>query len=145
DVTEIIRVEVDAEDRLKSYRFIKRTCGQGVGTDALLAPEICGQQIENLVALRPEEFLAEHPVQEPLEEFLHLKHLIAVQSALEVMMGRAECGPEALCAAAEVSYEDGDTILEARIKVDLVTEAIKACGSCRSCGKGRHSKTVIFN
>ncbi|MBI2436095.1 MAG: hypothetical protein HYV26_24825, partial [Candidatus Hydrogenedentes bacterium] len=53
DVTEIIRVEVDAEDRLKSYRFIKRTCGQGVGTDALLAPEICGQQIEHLVALRP--------------------------------------------------------------------------------------------
>ncbi|MBI2421704.1 MAG: hypothetical protein HYV27_02660 [Candidatus Hydrogenedentes bacterium] len=148
DVTEMIRVEVDAEDRLTLYRFIKRTCGQGVGTDTLILPLLQGKTVDEILALQPLEFIEEHPVEEEIEEFLNLKHLIAVQSTLEVLTGKAAGGPNDICAAAEIQFEDGMTIIEARISVDLVTEEIKSCGGCKGCGKNKKAPKkaiVIFN
>ena len=147
DITELIRVVVDAGDCLKDYRFVKRTCGQGVGVDTLLMGVLGGRPVEAILSISPEDFLEEHPVEDSLEEFLGLKHLIAVQSALEVLLGREPGGPTALCAAGEISFEAGDTTIEAVIRVDLVTEAIKSCGNCRGCGTRRapKPKAPIFN
>ena len=36
DVTELLEVVLDSEDRLLDYTFSKRTCGQGVGAASLL-------------------------------------------------------------------------------------------------------------
>lgn len=146
DVTELIRVELDEQDRLTHYRFVKRTCGQGVGADSLILGALQGRGAEDILAMEPDEFLAMHPVEQEIEEFLTLKHLIAVQSALEVLLGKAHGGPGEMCAAAEVGFEDGLTTLDARISVDLVTEKIAACGNCRGCGKNAKPKPrVIFN
>ncbi|HNR31179.1 MAG TPA: hypothetical protein PKI11_09835 [Candidatus Hydrogenedentes bacterium] len=140
DVTELIHVVVDLEDRLKSYRFIKRTCGRGVGADTLLLDTLGGRTVDAILELSPVQLLAEHRITEPLEEFLALKHLIALQSALEVLTGRASGGPGEVCAAAEIAFEDGDTVIHARISVDLLTEEIKSCGNCRSCGAAARRK-----
>lgn len=146
DITELIEVSVDGEDRLQSYRFIKRTCGQGVGADSLLEAQLYGRTVDDLLAWSPEEFLADYPTGEPIEEFLGLKHLIAVQSALEVLTGKAPGGPHDICAAAEISCEDDVTVLHARISVDLVTEKIESCGGCKGCGKKKPAKVaVLFN
>ncbi|MCC6145197.1 MAG: hypothetical protein IT368_15430 [Candidatus Hydrogenedentes bacterium] len=146
DVTELIRVVVDANDVLKDYRFIKRTCGQGVGVDTLLMDRLAGQKVEDILAIEPQAFLEAYPVEEPIEEFLNLKHLIAVQSALEVLTGRASGGPKDICAAAEISCEGEDTVLEARISVELMTQKIESCGGCKGCGKTRtpKKKRVVF-
>ncbi|MFP4500644.1 MAG: hypothetical protein ACLFTT_06560 [Candidatus Hydrogenedentota bacterium] len=143
DVTELIRVIVDDAGRFVEYRFIKRTCGQGVGVDTLLMDLLAGQPIADILDIDPNEFIVRYPVAEPIEEFLTLKHLIAVQSALEVLTGQAAGGPDAVCAAAKVSFEDGQTTLDARITVDLVTERIKACGNCRNCGNAQQDKKRI--
>lgn len=145
DVTEIIRVVVDDADVLTSYRFVKRTCGQGVGADTLLEAQLVGQTVDAILAIAPEDFIAQWPVEEEIEEFLNLKHLIAVQSALEVLIGRADGGPNQICAAAEISYENGEAVLDARISVDLVTEKIKSCGGCKGCGKSAKKEVVVFN
>jgi len=146
DVTELIRVELDASDRLASYRFVKRTCGQGVGADSLLLDELRGQPIDAIMAVDLERFVESHPVEESIEEFLMLKHLVAVQSALAVLTGQADGGPGEICAAAEVAYEDGMTVMDARISVDLVTERIKSCGGCKGCGKTKSVREVVtFN
>jgi hypothetical protein len=146
DVTELIEVAVDGEDRLRSYRFIKRTCGQGVGADSLLEEQLCGRTVPELIAIAPQDFLDDYPTAEPIEEFLGLKHLIAVQSALEVLTGAAAGGPEEICAAAEISFDGDLTILNGRIAVDLVTEKIESCGGCKGCGKKKRKKTaVLFN
>lgn len=146
DVTELIEATVDGEDRLRSYRFIKRTCGQGVGADSLLEAQLCGLTVDALLELSPEDFLSDYPTAEPIEEFLGLKHLIAVQSALEVLTGRASGGADDICAAAEISFEDNVTVLHARISVDLVTEKIASCGGCKGCGKKKPKKAaVLFN
>ena len=143
DVTEIIRVVVDADDRLKDYAFSKRTCGRGVGVASLLIEALRGQSVEALLGYDADRFLADHPAGDELEEFLGLKHLFAVQSALEVLTGREPCGPEAPCAAAEVSVDsEGDVVIEAVIRVDLVTEKIKSCGRCKGCG-GSRTKVVF--
>lgn len=146
DITEIIEVVLDGEDRLKDYVFRKRTCGQGVGAGNLLLGVLGGQSADDIIAISPEDFLETHPVEDPLEEFLGLKHLIAVQSALEVLTGRANGGPDEICAAAEIGFDAGDTIITARISVDLVTERIKSCGGCKGCGTTRRAKRmVVFN
>lgn len=146
DVTELIRIELDEADRLAQYRFVKRTCGQGVGADSLILSAIQGKPAEEIIAIDPDAFMDAHPVEEDIEAFLTLKHLIAVQGALEVLLGRASGGPGELCAAAEVGYEEGHTTLDARISVDLVTEKIQSCGNCKGCGKNRKPKArVVFN
>lgn len=144
DVTEVIQAIVGDDDRLLSYRFIKRSCGKGVGADSLLEEILVGQSVDAILAMAPEEFLEDHPPVEAIEEFLGLKHLIAVQSVLEVLVGRSAGGADDLCAAAEIAYENGATTIDAVIKVDLVTERIKSCGSCRGCGTSKKKKKVVF-
>lgn len=145
DITELIEVVLDPQDRLKNYTFRKRTCGQGVGAGDLLMGAIGGMSAEDLLAITPEHFLETWPVDDPLEEFLGLKHLIAVQSALEVLLGRASGGPGEMCAAAEIACEGEDTVITARISVDLMTDKIKSCGGCKGCGTSRKArKLVVF-
>ena len=146
DVTEVIEVILDETDALKSYSFRKRTCGQGVGVDSLLMDVLGGMAVEELLAISPEQFLETWPAAEPIEEFLGLKHLIALQSSLEVLLGRAAGGPGSICATAEVAFEDGDTIITSVIALDLVEEKIKSCGNCKGCGTTRKVKQqVVFN
>ena len=142
DITELIHLEVDDDNRLVDYRFIKRTCGQGVGADRLLMPVLGNTSIDSILAITPDNFIKNHPPAEAIEEFLGLKHLIAVQSALEVLLGQAHGGPAEICAAAEISCEGDRTTLDARINVDLVIEKIESCGSCKGCGKTTKTKKV---
>lgn len=144
DVTEIIHVELDEEDQLRDYYFSKRSCGQGVGAGNLLMDQIGGWSAEKILACDAEQFLAAFPIEDELMEFLSLKHFFAIQSVLEVLMGKEPGGKGDPCAAAEISYGDGVLIIDGQIAVDLVTEKIKACGSCKSCGKSKKPK-IVFN
>jgi len=96
-----------------------------------------------LLAYDSGTFVAEHPIEDPLEEFLALKHLFAIQATLEVLTGREPGGPDDACAAAEISYDGSDMIIDARISVELVTEKIKSCGNCKLCGKNKKEKAKI--
>lgn len=141
DVTELIEVVVDERDCLATYRFVKRTCGQGVGLDTLLMSALGGQPVDAILAWELDAFLEEHPTPEGIEEFLALKHLVAVQAALRVLTGMDAGGPGDLCAAAEVEVDgDGHLRLLGQIAVDLVTEHIASCGNCKGCGKTKTKK-----
>src|SRR5689334_21842289 len=87
DVTEVLEVTLNADDSLKDYRFSKRTCGQGVGAADLLIDQLRDRPITELLNKTAQEFLAEFPIPDPIEEFLSLKHLFAIQGALEVYAG----------------------------------------------------------
>ncbi len=137
DVTELIRVVLDAGDRLTDYRFVKQTCGQAVGAQSLLLDHFRGLTADELLAVNYEQLLAQLAPKEDLEEFLYLKHLFAVQSALDVLTGKEPGGPNDPCAAAEISVNDGELVVSARIVIELMTEKIKSCGNCGSCGKSK--------
>lgn len=135
DITELLEVVLDAEDRLVEYTFSKRTCGQGVGTAALLIDQLRGRTVEELLHKSAAEFLAEFPISDPIEEFLSLKHLFAIQGALEVYAGVEAGRASDAFAVAGIEYGEDNTRIHGRIAVDIVTDKIKACGGCGTCGK----------
>ncbi len=144
DVTEVIEAAFDAHDQLVDYTYNKRTCGQGVGAGNLLIEEIVGRDVDWFLNTDPVGFLAQHPVEEELEEFLQYKHFFALRNAAEVLVGRSAGGPSDACAAAEIACnpDTGQTSIRAVIKVELLTEQIRSCGGCKGCGK---NEKVVFH
>jgi len=92
DVTELLEVVLDNADHLRDYTFSKRTCGQGVGAASLLIDQLRGRPLDELLNKTAEAYLTEFPIPDELEEFLSLKHLFAIQGALEVYVGREAGG-----------------------------------------------------
>ncbi len=133
DVTEILSVTLDEQECLKAYTFSKRTCGQGVGAQSLLIDQLGGKTLQELLAYTADDFLTEFPIADEIEEFLSLKHLFAIQGALEVLTGKESGGKDAAFAASGIFYGEDETVVEGRISIDLVTEKIKACGNCGTC------------
>lgn len=135
DVTEVIRVVLDDQDCLEEYVFAKRSCGQGVGAESLLIDQLRGRSLDELLVITADAFLAEFPIPDSVEEFLSLKHLFAIQSALEVLTGKEPGRKGDAFAAGEIGFDEGKTVVYGRIVIDIVTEKIKACGGCGSCGE----------
>lgn len=141
DVTESITVVVDRRDRLHGYSFTKRTCGRGVGAHDLLSDYLAGRTVDEIASISAKQCLEELSVQATIEEFLALKHLVAVQAALDVLTGRGALVQDDFCRPAEVAFDEGLTSLRAQIRVDLIPERISACGAaCRSCGTPRRRR-----
>lgn len=145
DITELIEIVIDENDCLEDYSFVKRTCGQGVGVGSLLLPVLRGRSTCELVDITADEFLGQFPIQDEVEEFLSLKHLFAIQGALEVLIGREPGGKSDAFSAAEIINDGGQTIINGLIAIDVVTEKIEACGGCRSCGSARDKAKPRIN
>lgn len=145
DVTEVLSVTLDEWERLKDYSFSKRTCGQGVGVESLLIDQLGGKSMQELLAYSADDFLREFPIGDEIEEFLSLKHLFAIQGALEVLTGIESGGKDDPFSASGVSYGENETVIEGLISVDLVTEKIKACGNCGTCGTDKVDEGRAIN
>jgi hypothetical protein len=134
DVTELLRVQIDGGDRITNYQLQKLTCGRGVGDYSLLAPVVFGRAAAELASMKGETFAEECPAPTDEEMFLRLKHFFALQSGLRVLLGLESGAASNPIKVARVACEDGNTVLEAEIEVDVITEQIKACGKCKGCG-----------
>jgi hypothetical protein len=133
-LVEQIRVTLDDRDRLTGYRFIKQTCGQDVGARSLLIEFLLGLNVDELLAIDSERFLAVCQPGDDVSRFLHLKHLFAIQVVLEVYTGHSNGASNAACAIAEIGDDQGQVVIDADIDVALVTDKIKACAGCSGCG-----------
>ncbi|MCX6832396.1 MAG: hypothetical protein NT028_09750 [candidate division Zixibacteria bacterium] len=134
NLVEQIRITLDDRDRLTGYRFIKQTCGQGVGARSLLTEFLLGLSIDELLAIDGDRLLAVCRPEDDVSRFLHLKHLFAIQAVLEVYTGRSNGASNAACAIAEIGDDRGQVVIDADIDVGLVTDKIKACDGCTGCG-----------
>lgn len=143
DITEIIEIQWDADDRLVWYRLNKRTCGAEIGQESLLLPMFVGRTAEEILALDTEALVTTYADMAESDEFLYFKHLFAMHAAVSVMIGQAEGHSDQACETVAVSWEDD---VEAAIQglrfvgfvsVTEVTKKIKACGGCGSCGSKR--------
>lgn len=130
DVGEYIRIAIDDDGCLKSYRLLKGTCGKGVGLDSLLEGHFRGWSVEALLATDPEQLLEVRAVEADPLQFLQIKHLLAIRSALQVYAGVAAGGLGDLCTVTEISFEDGEQVVEALLNHDVDTSEIEACGGC---------------
>jgi len=143
DITEILEIILDENECMKDYAFAKRTCGQGVGAQALILDYIQTWPLDTLLTITADEFLTEFPIADPDEEFLSLKHLFAIQGALEVYTGTEPGGRHDFFAASGIEYDVDETRIAGQISVDVVVEKIEACGSCSSCNSAPEDKQAM--
>lgn len=129
NVTELMRVVIDHDDRLQSYRLLKRTCGGAVGAESLLLDRIRGRKVTELLALHADD-LCRISASPDIEEFLNLKHFFALKSILEAFTGRQSAGLHDACTVAGISYDAAGATIDAEIAVDIVTDLIRSCGHC---------------
>lgn len=127
DITEKIRIVLDRNDRFKSYRLFKKTCGGAVGAESLLSDNLTGLGIDDI--LRPDKVTSygKKTSADHIEKFLNLKHFLAIRAALLSFTGKDSAGIGDTCTIAGISYDGDDTIIEAEINIGLITEQIEAC------------------
>lgn len=136
DVTETIRIVLDTNERLVSYRLRKSACDKAVGAESLLLDHLKNRSIPEILKLDPASLRLEYIAQNEIEDFLRLKHLFALQMAIDTFTGgQAGGGKNASCNIVEVNYGSDGIIIEADISVDIIAERIKACGPCPNVHK----------
>ena len=130
NVTELMRVVLDSDDRLLHYRLLKMTCGGAVGAESLLLDRLRGRAVPELLSLDAGTFCRESAPQTDIEEFLSLKHFFALKSVLKAFVGRQAAGSEAACALSGISFDRDRVTIDAEIAVGVVTDLIRSCGHC---------------
>ena len=131
DIAEILRLEIDADDRVVRYSVTKRTCGGAVGRRSLIAEWLSGRTAEDVARMTPADFQEVHRTGSRHWEYLYLKHFLAVQSGLAILFGQQAGGAGDLCAVESVAITpDGHTRLIAHLRLPAMTEAIESCRDC---------------
>ncbi len=128
DITEQIRIVLDRNDRLISYRLFKKTCGSAVGAESLLLDMLAGLSIDDILQLHRSRSHWPQAAEGQIEEFLKLKHLFAIRAALVSFTGKNSAGIGDTCTIAGIDYDGDDTIIDAEINIGLIADQIEACG-----------------
>ena len=139
DVTEILRLSLDSQDCLFDYSLTKLTCGGVLGKESLLKKWCGGLSARAVLNTSIDEFCTRFPTDDPVVEFVRLKHLLALQKGLSALMGIQAARPDDLIAVESIECDPSGTHLIALLKVDAVAAEIQACGRCAGCGSGNPS------
>ena len=133
DLTEVLRLTLDQNDRVVGYSLSKLSCGGTVAGRSLIRKWVKHRTVSDILQLNPKQILDDIRVEDPLEEYLHLKHLFAIKTALTTFLGKQAGRPSDTCVINTVSTSPDGTELLVELKVDLLTSRIKACGLCDTC------------
>jgi hypothetical protein len=85
---------------------------------------------EEILATRPADVLSAHNVKSEIDEYLVLKHFLAVKAGLAIMLGRESGSTTNYCQLEAIRSSPQGTEIIAHISVEGMTEEIKACGNC---------------
>ena len=138
DVTELLTIDLDSEDRIRSYSLTKKTCGGTMGRDSLILKMIRGKPAEELIATPIEVFYRDIRFSSDLKEMVYSKHYLAVQAGLGAFLGQEGRASRGVSDLESVVYGPEGSEITARISVELAASNIKSCGTCAGCGSGTH-------
>jgi hypothetical protein len=130
DVTEVLVLSLDNSDRVQTYSLHKETCGGAVAGRGLIRDWVKHREVAEVLALQPAELLMQTNRRGTVNEYLTLKHLFSIQGALAAYRGEMADHEPGLLQIESIEYAPDETRLQARIKLDVLTEKIKACGLC---------------
>ena len=68
--------------------------------------------------------------EDEIEVYLKQKHFHTIQSVLNTYVGNSPGGIGDLCTIAGIEYGSGHTVIEAEIKIELLTDRIEPCDHC---------------
>ncbi len=132
NISESIAIAIDSEDRLKSYRLYKSSCGVEVGDESLLQDHLRGHTVTEILNFDIEQFARSIAGLNEIDRFLASKHFCAIRLALEALIGMQDGGPNADCRIVDINYDEEGLNFEADIELAKVTGKILACGQCTS-------------
>ncbi len=132
DQTETLTLVVNHDDQLVSFQLHKISCGRTVG-DASLLPYIEGKSVTSLMTGTVSDFVPDLHKQRRIEEFLLFKQYFSIRAALRVWTGELSGELQQPFVLEEVSVDPTSTQIRGEVAVNLISEEIRACGSCRSC------------
>jgi len=145
DVTEILQLNLNANDQFADYRLLKKSCGRAVGEVSLLKEWVTNQSVEQFIKYSSDAFLDEFKIEDETEEFLYLKHFFALKCGVGVLVGELCGGPNDSCKVESLAFDDQGTELQLHISIDAMTEKIKSCGRCQGCGSKKIKEKVAVS
>ncbi len=128
DQTELLTLELDSRDRIRSFALDKRTCHQPVGGAALL-PVIRDMPARALLSAPADDLI--DPRVDDVQAFMLTKQLFALQGAIEVLYGLPENGHPQAFELHELQHDADGTRLAGEIAINIIAEQISSCGGCR--------------
>lgn len=130
DITDHLRIRLDEQDRITRYALRKLSCGGAVGNQSLILDWLENKTAEEVLSASPEMILNSHNVSDEIEEYLLLKHFLAVKAGLSIMLGRESGSVEDYCKLEAIRCSPQGTEIIAHIAVEGMTAEIQACGKC---------------
>lgn len=130
DITDILKILLDSSDRVLKYTLIKKSCGKRVGGRSLIINWLKGSRAKDVINASAGTFLDAHKVTDPIEEFLILKHFLAVKEGLSILLGEKAGGVNNYCTVDTIRYGPNGIEIIAFIKSEMMTDQIKACAQC---------------
>ncbi len=132
DQTESLHLILDDQDRIELFQLRKISCGRTVGEETLL-PYIQGKSIDDIIAGTVPEMVPDLQSYRRAEEFLLFKQFFSIRAALLVLVGRSSGQAEQPFVMEELAMDNDKTQIKGEIAVNMISEEIRACGSCKSC------------
>ncbi|MDF1543538.1 MAG: hypothetical protein P1R58_00385 [bacterium] len=132
DITDQLRLRLGNSNRVERYELTKVTCGGKVGKQRMIQPWLDDLTAEQVLSATPQEFLRFFAVEDELEEYLLLKQFFSVRAGVAILLGQEAGGPEDFCTVEAINHSERGTVLRAHIRIDTITDEIKACGNCGS-------------
>ena len=125
---ELLTLELDSHDRIRSFTLEKQTCHQPVGGTGLLSV-IRDMPARALLSTPARELI--DPQLENAQMFMLTKQLFALEGAIEVMYGLPDDGLPQAFELHELEYDANGTRVSGEIAINIVAAQIKSCGGCR--------------
>ncbi|MCH7690496.1 MAG: hypothetical protein IIA17_05570 [candidate division Zixibacteria bacterium] len=130
DITDHLRIRLDTKDRVSRYALRKLSCGGAVGNQSMIIDWLENKQIEDILSADIGQFLDQHRTDDEIEEYLLIKHFLAVRAGLSMYVGRESGAVKNYCQVEAIRSSDSGTEILAHIAVEGMTDEISACGRC---------------
>ena len=129
DVTDIIEIVLDFENRLKSYSLHKKTCGRDVKSDISIESWLKGRTADEIADTSLEGFLESAEIEDSALEYLYVKHFLAAKSSLSVMLGKSSGTVDDYCTIVKIDYSPEETVFRAYLSGKGLKKAFKSCSA----------------
>ena len=130
DIIDSLRILLDKNERVVDYSLSRRTCGRGVGKEKLIAGWLRGRPASEVIMVTVHDFQRQTGTDSGVNGYLALKHFLAVQSALAIMLGHASGGPDDPCTLEYIDHSQDGIEIGALLSAGLKAEDIEPCQSC---------------
>jgi len=116
DTSEIIKIVLDPDERLRDYSFQKESCGRLIGEENLIGRWLFGKTAGEILEIDLADFEQLITQEDDLKHFLALKHFVAVQKGLAVLLGRTPGGLEDSCSVEYIDHSPAGLKMVAHLR-----------------------------